>query len=80
MRTILKTSVMVAGLSMAHLMAQAPDPYGERDRDAATTTTRDAGNWGWIGLLGLAGLFGLRRREYRTPETHYRTETGPSRA
>lgn len=25
-------------------------------------------DWGWIGLLGLAGLLGLRRRE---PTTHY---------
>lgn len=25
-------------------------------------------DWGWIGLLGLAGLLGLRRRE---PSTHY---------
>jgi MYXO-CTERM domain-containing protein len=22
-----------------------------------------SGNWGWLGLLGLAGLLGFRRRE-----------------
>ncbi|MDM5189369.1 WGxxGxxG family protein [Bacillus sp. DX4.1] len=29
---------------------------------------RDNNNWAWLGLLGLAGLFGLRRKE-KEPET-----------
>lgn len=41
----------------------------------ARDTTDDRGhNWGWIGLLGLAGLLGMRRhepvqRDVRTPTT-----------
>lgn len=31
--------------------------------NAATTTTRDNGmSWGWLGLLGLFGLAGMRKR------------------
>ena len=36
----------------------------------STETRNDNTNWGWIGLLGLAGLMGLRKKdrddEYRT--------------
>lgn len=31
-------------------------------------------DWGWLGLLGLAGLLGLRRRE---PVVHRDTRTAP---
>ncbi|MEN1937013.1 WGxxGxxG family protein [Paenibacillus sp. 102] len=38
-----------------------------RTRNVNTTNDlnndRDNNNWAWLGLLGLAGLFGLRRRE-----------------
>lgn len=49
-----------------------PDP-------AATTTQRtdvddDGGrDWGWIGLIGLAGLLGMRRREPERVHVHDRT-------
>jgi len=32
------------------------------DTGAETTTNNDT-NWEWLGLLGLVGLFGLRRKE-----------------
>jgi hypothetical protein len=34
-----------------------PDPAPAADRDD------DGFDWGWLGLLGLAGLFGLKRHD-----------------
>lgn len=52
--------------------AHAADTNGNNDpinEDAATATATDDEDddmeWGWIGLLGLAGLMGLRRRDDR---------------
>lgn len=49
----------------------AADTNGNDDpieEDAAVAPANDEGDdmeWGWIGLLGLAGLMGLRRRDDR---------------
>jgi MYXO-CTERM domain-containing protein len=47
---------------------------------AQTDTRRDDDNrdWGWIGLLGLAGLLGLRRRDRE--HVHVDTTTTRDRA
>ncbi|MBY0599023.1 WGxxGxxG family protein [Bacillus bingmayongensis] len=34
--------------------------------DLNNARDNDNNNWAWLGLLGLAGLFGLRRREKET--------------
>jgi MYXO-CTERM domain-containing protein len=39
----------------------AYNPAGTRYRTTATTTGRNS-NWGWLGLLGLFGLAGMRSR------------------
>jgi MYXO-CTERM domain-containing protein len=42
---------------------QADQPMGRADEPRGYAGDRDHGpDLGWIGLLGLAGLFGLRRR------------------
>ncbi|HEX7181068.1 MAG TPA: WGxxGxxG family protein [Thermoanaerobaculia bacterium] len=56
------------------LYAQTQDTgttYAETDRDNET-------DWGWIGLLGLAGLLGLRKRPVVHQDVH-RTTTAPTR-
>jgi MYXO-CTERM domain-containing protein len=40
---------------------QVPNPYDTYNRPVEVSHSH--GNWGWLGLLGLAGLFGRSRRE-----------------
>jgi MYXO-CTERM domain-containing protein len=46
------------------------------DRTASARVDTDRGfDWGWLGLLGLAGLFGLKRRPDTDHYTGARTTT-----
>lgn len=69
-------SALVLGAS--HVQAQTG---GTGANDATTysdTGTRDNDrDWGWIGLLGLGGLLGLRRRE--VPRDTRTTSTAQAR-
>ncbi|HYX34217.1 MAG TPA: WGxxGxxG family protein [Oligoflexus sp.] len=70
---ILKTAVLVAGLSGVALTAQAQS--GDTTTTNAPDTDRDNDrgfNPGWLGLLGLAGLAGLRRKS----DDHNHTRVG----
>jgi MYXO-CTERM domain-containing protein len=64
MKQLAGTAVLLAGLAALPSLAQTTaDP----NRAAADPTTsrvddRDGFNYGWLGLLGLAGLLGMRRR------------------
>jgi len=68
----LASTLVLAGVmaSPALLHAQS-NPASSDERDTSTlegtqtvTTDRDDHrNWGWLGLLGLGGLLGLRRRD-----------------
>jgi hypothetical protein len=63
----------------APMVAQAQQTAAEdADRDVRTTVDRDddGGDWGWIGIFGLAGLLGLKRRE---PDVVRRDTSMPSR-
>lgn len=69
---LISTLALILGLSFlapATLVAQddatTTGTYG-------TTTDDNDTDWGWIGLLGLAGLLGLKRRE----PVAYRDTTG----
>lgn len=59
----LAAAIAIVGVSApTTAIAQVQDPgmtqqMPDRDNDS---------NWGWIGLLGLAGLLGLRRRDRAT--------------
>jgi MYXO-CTERM domain-containing protein len=60
------TALMI--LSSVSAFAQGAPPA--RDDNAATTTRYDEPhrNWSWLGLLGLAGLVGLRRQKSETAQ------------
>jgi hypothetical protein len=80
--------IIAAGLALApaHLPASAQtDTTGGTTGGANTTTTTTGGSdvastdnnfdWGWLGLLGLSGLFGLIPRK-REENVGYTTTTG----
>lgn len=55
----LAATIAFAGAALPSVaVAQVQDPVTQRMPDNNNDT-----DWGWIGLLGLAGLLGLRRRE-----------------
>ena len=61
MRTgILASVVVLVGVLAQPTVASAQAGSPKTDMRAAH---EDSKNWGWVGLLGLAGLFGLRRPE-----------------
>jgi MYXO-CTERM domain-containing protein len=84
---VIGAGIIAAGLALApaHLPASAQtDTTGGTN---STTTTTTAGSdvasadadrdfdWGWLGLLGLSGLFGLIPRK-REENVRYTTTTG----
>ena len=77
--------IIAAGLALApaHLPASAQtDTTGGTNNTTTTTTGSDVASadtdrdfdWGWLGLLGLSGLFGLIPRK-REENVRYTTTT-----
>ena len=57
---------VVAGALLTTVLATPIYAMAQVDAPATTTAAHDRDDdmdWGWIGLLGLAGLLGLRRRD-----------------
>jgi MYXO-CTERM domain-containing protein len=78
------TVALVIPLATPALLDAQQRQQNEQNRPGTTTTevpgTADRGtdmDWGWLGLLGLAGLLGLRRREvHRDTAARDRRATG----
>ena len=83
--------IIAAGLALApaHLPASAQtDTTGGTTGGTNNTTTTTTGSdvatadtdrdfdWGWLGLLGLSGLFGLIPRKRNEENVRYTTTTG----
>ncbi len=64
--------VPLAVPAQAQTQDTAPDTTSsQRTGDVDSTNTNDDFNWGWLGLLGLAGFGGLARKNHReTVHTH----------
>lgn len=80
--------ILAAGLAVvpANLPASAQTDTAPGTNSTTTTTTprsdvyntdadRDF-DWGWLGLLGLSGLFGLMPRKREEENVRYTTTTG----
>jgi hypothetical protein len=67
MRTHLCTAALLAVIATAPAFAQQTTTGGTGTTTAAAPAEQDhgSGNWGWIGLLGLAGLAPLFMRKDR---------------
>jgi MYXO-CTERM domain-containing protein len=73
----LRCALVAAGLVLGTANAQTPTDTSSTGTDTNRTHTDDGRgfDYGWLGLIGLAGLLGLRRRNVVTdtrPDTRSR--------
>lgn len=75
-----RNAVGAAAIAGALLFAPAIAHAQTTDSTRTTYSTTDTGhhfNWGWLGLLGLLGLWPKGKREVTTTETRNTTGTRP---
>ena len=74
MKHLSKVLVLVALVGVGATSASAQQPRDvPADNMGSSNNNRDSNNWGWLGLAGLVGLAGMKRRE----PSHARTAVLP---
>lgn len=63
-KSIIVSTLVLAGVIASPALVYAQANPNSRTTDTTTVADRDDTNWGWIGLLGLAGLLGLKRSDH----------------
>ena len=72
--TTISALVLASALALpAMTYAQANPSTDGQSMVTEVDRDNDNGNWGWLGLLGLAGLFGLKRNDREKERDHLRT-------
>ena len=79
----MKKALKFSSLLLMSALLTISSPVMAQTGDAGTTTTRTADDddhdhgqdWGWIGLAGLLGLLGLRKKDDKHVHVERRSDT-----